>query len=163
MKKLFMVLTLVFLLCLTFGCQKGEEAAEEPGVKPLSDEDITAINETFHGFIQACLDGNWDLAVSYFTEDALRMPLNAPIEQGRVSFRAHFDVVEKITEWAIHSSDIDGECGIAYVRYSYTLTGVLKGMNEPVSYTGKAIGILRKQEDGSWLFIMDIWNSDAPM
>jgi ketosteroid isomerase-like protein len=163
MKKLFFVIPLICLLCLTFSCQKGEEVAEEPGVKPLSDEDMTAINGTFQGFIQACLDGNWDLAVSYFTEDGLRMPLNAPIEQGREAFRAHFDVVEKITEWTIHSSDIDGECGIAYVRYSYTVTGVLKGMSEPVTYTGKALGILQKQEDGSWLFIMDIWNSDAPM
>ena len=32
MKKLFMVIPLVFLLCLTFSCQKGEEVAEEPVV-----------------------------------------------------------------------------------------------------------------------------------
>jgi proline iminopeptidase len=48
MKKLFMVLPLVLLLCFTFGCQKGEEVAEEPvvdveadieeGVKPLNVE-----------------------------------------------------------------------------------------------------------------------------
>ena len=30
MKKLFMIFPLVFLLCLTFGCQKAEEVAEEP-------------------------------------------------------------------------------------------------------------------------------------
>jgi hypothetical protein len=29
MKKLFMVLPLVFLLCFTFSCQQGEEVAEE--------------------------------------------------------------------------------------------------------------------------------------
>ena len=32
MKKLFMVLPLVFLLCFTFSCQKAEEVAEEPVV-----------------------------------------------------------------------------------------------------------------------------------
>ena len=30
MKKLFIVIPLVFLLCFAFGCQKGEEVAEEP-------------------------------------------------------------------------------------------------------------------------------------
>jgi proline iminopeptidase len=47
MKKLFMILPLVFLLCFAFGCQKAEEVAEEPavdvetkeeGVKPLNVE-----------------------------------------------------------------------------------------------------------------------------
>lgn len=47
MKKLFLILPLVFLLCFTFSCQKAEEVAEEPvvdvetkdeGVKPLDVE-----------------------------------------------------------------------------------------------------------------------------
>jgi proline iminopeptidase len=47
MKKLLMILPLVFLLCITFSCQKAEEVAEEPvvdvetkdeGVKPLDVE-----------------------------------------------------------------------------------------------------------------------------
>jgi len=158
---------IVFLLCFVHLCcapsQKEEIQEVETETAKLTDEDIAAINETVQGYMQACLDGNWDLAVTYFTEDAIRMPMNAPIEQGREAIRAHFDAVEKITEWTVHSSEIDGECGIAYARYSFSLTGVLKGMSEPISYTGKALGILRKQEDGSWLYIMDIWNSDALM
>jgi len=163
MKKFLMIIPLVFLLCFTFSCQYGEEVAEEAEVKAISDEDLAEINKTVQGYMLACLDGNWDLAVTYFTENATRMPMNAPIEKGREAIRAHFDAVEKITEWNEHSLEIDGECGIAYARSSYTITGILKGMSDPVSYTGKSLGILRKQEDGSWLYIMDIWNSDAPM
>lgn len=156
----------VFLFCLTLLCcstPQEETEVAEPETIQLSDEDITAINKTIQGYIQACLDGNWDLAVSYFTEDAIRMPMNSPTEQGLEAIRAHFDVVDNITEWTVHSSEIKGECGIAHVRYSFSITAVLKGMSKPISYTGKQLGILRKQEDGSWLYIMDIWNSDAPM
>ena len=39
MKKLFMVLPLVFLLCLAFSCQKAEEVAEEG----LTEEEVNAI------------------------------------------------------------------------------------------------------------------------
>ena len=43
MKKLFMVLPLVFLLCFTFGCQKAEEVAEEG----LTEEEVNAIMGDF--------------------------------------------------------------------------------------------------------------------
>ena len=39
MKKLFMLLPLVFLLCVTFSCQQGEEVAEEG----LTEEEVNAI------------------------------------------------------------------------------------------------------------------------
>jgi ketosteroid isomerase-like protein len=71
--------------------------------------------------------------------------------------------VGKFTEYNVHSLEIDGECGIAYAQASYTLTAIVKGMSDPISYTGKSLNILRKQEDGSWLFVIYIYNSDAPM
>ena len=39
MKKLFMLLPLVFLLCVTFSCQQGEEVAEEG----LTEEDVNVM------------------------------------------------------------------------------------------------------------------------
>jgi len=44
MKKLLMILPLVFLLCFTFGCQQGEEVAEEAMVAALTEEDVEANN-----------------------------------------------------------------------------------------------------------------------
>ncbi len=34
MKKLLMIIPLVFLLCFTFGCQKGEKVVTEEEVEP---------------------------------------------------------------------------------------------------------------------------------
>jgi len=45
MKKKFMVLPLVFLLCLTFGCQKGEEGITEEEAKAMGDVYAKARNE----------------------------------------------------------------------------------------------------------------------
>jgi hypothetical protein len=67
----------VFLFCFALlCCSTPQEETEVAETTQLSDEDITAINKTVQGYIQACLDGNWDLAVSYFTEDAIRISLN---------------------------------------------------------------------------------------
>jgi hypothetical protein len=48
MKKLLMVIPLVFLLCFTFSCQKAEEVAEEVkaklDLKPIADKLIEVFN-----------------------------------------------------------------------------------------------------------------------
>ena len=50
MKKLLMVIPLVILLCFTFGCQQGEEVAEEPVV------DIEAEKEAVAESLQKLVD-----------------------------------------------------------------------------------------------------------
>ncbi len=42
------------------------------------------------------------------------------------------------------------------------MTLEIEGM-PPVQETGKYIEIRRKQEDGSWLLAVDIFNSDTPL
>ena len=137
-------------------------AACTEGPAPLSDADVDAIHQIEQDFAQAALAGNWDRMVAYFTEDAVRMPFNAPAEQGREQIRAHFEAVDSITQWTIHESHVDGVGSLAFLRQSYTITGFLGGMPDGVIYTGKSLAVLRRQSDGRWLFEMDIWNADAP-
>lgn len=158
---------LVFLFFFVVSCyallQTEEIDIANRETSQLTNEDIAAIKKTWQGYMQACIDGDWDLATTCFTEDAIRMPKNAPAEQGSEAIRLRFEAVDRILDWNIHSLEIDGECGIAYVRSSYTESVIFKGRTEPFSETGKWLCVLRKQRDGSWLFIMDIWNSDAPI
>ena len=42
MKKLLLILPLVFLLCITFSCQKAEEVAEEPVVDVEAEREAVA-------------------------------------------------------------------------------------------------------------------------
>ena len=52
MKKLSMIMPLVFLLCFTFGCQKAEEVAEE--LSDLEKEEIAqAVEERFVDYVDA--------------------------------------------------------------------------------------------------------------
>ncbi len=69
--KRFIIIPLVILLCFTFSCQHGEEVAEEPGVKPLSDEDVAAIKALGPALDEAALAGDWDAVVALLTEDGM--------------------------------------------------------------------------------------------
>ena len=133
------------------------------GPVPLSDTDVAAIQQVAADMSQTARTGDWDRMVELFTDDAIRMPPNAPVEHGRETIRAHFGAVDSITQWTVHESEIHGEGDLAYMQEAYTITAFLAGMPGSMTYTGKSLSILRRQPDGTWLIVMDIWNSDEPL
>jgi uncharacterized protein (TIGR02246 family) len=163
MKKLFMVLPLVFLLCFAFSCQQGEEVAEEPGVKPLSDEDIAANKALTAAYVQGINSKDWAAVTVLYTEDAILMPPNQPLVQGREAILVWAEAFPPLTEFDLTLVEIDGYGDLAYVRGMGTMTMTPESAPEPIKDTVKYIEIRRKQDDGSWLIAIDIMNSDLPL
>ena len=163
MKKLLMVIPLVFLLCFTFGYQQGEEVAEEPGVKALSDEDVVAIKALYDSWVPAVKSGDWETAANLYTEDTVVMPSNMPLIEGREAAKTFLENFPTIKEISFTPLEIDGYGDIAYVRGTYSLMIQPEGAPEPIHDTGKYLENRRKQEDGSWLLAVDIFNSDMPL
>ncbi len=164
MKKLFKILPLVVLLCFTFSCQKGEEVAEEPGIMPLSDEDVAAIKEIGPAMDKAVLAGNWNAVVALFTEDVVMMGPNSPMVQGRSTLAEMVKSIgTTVTEHVLELVEVDGYGDIAYGRGNVVDAYSIEGVEEPAKGEGKVLGIFRKQPDGSWLIAIWMWNSDLPL
>jgi ketosteroid isomerase-like protein len=164
MKKLFMVLPLVFLLCFTFSCQQAEDVVEEGMVAPLSAEDVAAIKALGPAFNNVALAGDWDAFFKMLTEDFIMMPPNIPTMKGRAAYEEWFrsmDVVMTEVNYEMH--EIAGYGDMAYAAATYTETFSIKGVEEPIYDEGKILTILRKQPDGSWLFSRWMWASDLPL
>ena len=85
MKKLFMVLPLVFLLCFTFSCQQGEEVAEEPVVDV--EADIAAIESLTNQVMNAWNEGDFEAFMATIADDAVHMPPGYPILIGKEAIR----------------------------------------------------------------------------
>jgi uncharacterized protein (TIGR02246 family) len=164
MKKLLMVLPLVFLLCFAFSCQKAEEVAEEPGVKALSDEDIAAIKAWGPALDKAALADDWNAVVALFAEDGMWMGSNSSIVQGH---SAMMEMIEslgmKVTEHKVDFIEVDGYGDIAYARGTYVENYSIEGVEEPIKDEGKTLAILRKQPDGTWLVAIWMWSSNLPL
>ena len=142
---------------ITFGlsaCQPVERCG------PLSDADVAAIEDTERAYIQQMLAGNWEAVAALFTEDAILMGFNEPLKTGRAVILEHFASIDSLTEFTITDSDIQGQGELAFLRWGYEVTGFVGGSEEPVSYVGKSIDILRRQPDGRWLFTLEIYNTD---
>jgi uncharacterized protein (TIGR02246 family) len=127
----------------------------------LTPRDEAAARAAVEGYIRAVGDGDWDEAASYFTDDAVRLPMNAPAERGKTAIRAHFDVVDSVPDWTVHGVEVGGSGHVAYVTIYFTITAYVGGSAEPFSYTGKQLAVLRRQLDGGWLIETDIWNGDT--
>ncbi len=146
-------IVLVMALALTFS------ACPAPQVGWLSEEDVEAIRSTREAYVQAVLAGDSAATVAQFTEDAVLMPPNQPLVEGRSDIGAWYASFT-VTELTVTEAQVDGRDRLAYDRGTYSVTFSTEGMPEAVSDTGKYVHILRKQADGSWLWAVAIWNSD---
>jgi uncharacterized protein (TIGR02246 family) len=160
MKKLFMVLPLVFLLCFTFGCKQAEEVAEEPVVDVEADvEALKKINEEYEATFSA---GDIDKFVSLFTEDAVRFPASGPTLIGKIAIRDWLQQIydQNTVELKQVLVDFKVSGDLAFYHGTWTTTNTPKNGGEPFKLNGNVIVIMQKQADGAWKIICNGWSNE---
>jgi ketosteroid isomerase-like protein len=148
------VLSLVFL------------AACQPTIAPLSDEDITALNDVRAAFVEGVLANDCGATTAVFAQNVVWMPANEPIVEGRAAYRAACEAEESeqaLQDFTITSLGIDGYGDLAFDSGTWSQTSVSDSTAESVTVTGKYATIARKEADGSWLWTVTIYNYDAPL
>ncbi len=132
MKKLLMVIPLVFLLCFTFSCQQQvEEVAEEARIVDLSDEDVAAIKTVNDAYVQAVLEGGLEATTEFYTEDTI-MVAQGPMIQGREALKeARKKALSKasatVTAFNQTIVKIDGRDNLAFVLGTVSITMAAEG------------------------------------
>ena len=125
----------------------------------LSPEDVGAIQALF----QAGSDrfGTGDMAgwASLYTEDGVIMPPNAPEVGGRANLIAFGESFPSLTHLSFGEVGVQGHGDLAAAWSSYHMRFVGDDGAE-VSDTGKQVGILARQSDGSWAVTRAMFNSD---
>ncbi|MDH3495555.1 MAG: nuclear transport factor 2 family protein [Gemmatimonadota bacterium] len=129
-----------------------------PAVGQTSSADATAV---VRGYVQAVVDGDWDAAVAHFAADAVRLPMNAPAVRGHAAIRQSLGAVDSVPDWTIRSIEVETGPVLAYARFQFTMTIFLRGSPQPFTYAGKQLSVLKRQPDGRWLILTDMWNTDS--
>jgi ketosteroid isomerase-like protein len=132
-----------------------------PQPQPLSDEDVAAIRGVVQSFGEAALAGDFSTAAESYAVDAVFMPPNGAIYEGRAAEVAHLEATPPVLSYSSAPVEVDGYGDLAYARGAYSLS-LLVGA-DTVAMEGKWVHIFRKQPDGSWLITLDIWNSNDPL
>ena len=151
-----MVLPLVFLLCFTFVCQKGEEVAEEPVVDV--EADVEAIKALEQATMKAFNEGDLDSYISLFVDDAVWMPPGNVTIQGKEEIRnwLNFDLFSYDIAITVDEVQVNGDW--AFVRDNWKGAGSQKESGETTEFNMKSIVIVKRQPDGSWKITHAIWN-----
>ncbi len=130
------------------------------GAGSLSDDDVSALRRTLDAFAKHLVARDFDALAAMYATDAVVMPPNHPAVQGRDAIKQFLGGFPRVSQMEVGVAEIEGRGDLAYVRGTYTMRLHPDGAPEPVEDAGKYLEIRRKQSDGSWLYVADMFNSD---
>jgi uncharacterized protein (TIGR02246 family) len=106
-----------------------------------------------------------DGTVAYYTDDASLLPPNAPIATGKQAIRAVWATMlnpDVTVSWQVTKTDVARSGELAYVTGVYEIAAKdPKGKSQ--EDRGKLVEVWKKQADGKWKVVTDIFNSDLPL
>jgi len=125
----------------------------------LSDADRTALRAATDSFVQRVRRADWPAAAKLFGQTAVFMPTQQRAVTGQANIQAWMKAFPPISAFDVKVVSVDGGGDIAYMAGIYIMTITPPG-GKPIVDTGKYLTVSRRQPDGSWPIVADIFNSD---
>jgi ketosteroid isomerase-like protein len=136
--------------------------AAPPGITEADRAEIRTTTEEALAIANSSRD--WaQYAQIHYAPDAIVMPPNEEVVRGRDAIASWFENFPPFEGLQFNQVEFDGAGDIAYVYGTYSMIVTLPDAEEPVPDRGKYIEIWRRQDDGSWKIVLDIFNSDLPL
>ncbi len=117
------------------------------------------------------LDDDWSKAAatrdaervaSFYAEDAVAYPPNEPVAVGRAAAKkvwaAYFAEPSFTISWKTTHAEVTGNLGYTAGTYEDSFKGP---DGKLVKEEGKYLCVWRKQSDGTWKAVHDMWNADS--
>jgi ketosteroid isomerase-like protein len=127
----------------------------------LSDADVKALWADVDSIAAQIRSRRDSAAAAQYTDNAVFMVPNLPALEGRAAIRAWFAGGPPLSAFTLTPKEIDGVGDLAYVRGTWTLGIAAAGKTPAIEDHGKFLEVRRKQANGSWLMVADIFNSDV--
>ena len=149
---------LLFLLSLSIAClvrtDTDTRATDEAAWRKLDDE-----------WSKAAGSRDVDKTISYYSDDAVVMPPNIPTLTGKEPIRSLWKSMLGSPSfsggWKVTKVDVARSGDLAYVSGNYEFNE--KDDNgKPMTDKGKYLEIWKKQADGGWKCVADMFSSDLP-
>ena len=144
---------------------KAPETAQVSQTGEVSTEkDVAAINAVQDREIASVATANPDSLITTFASDVDFMPPDEPAVRGHDGLRKWAETMfsQGTMSGRYLSSNVTVSGDLAVARYVGELTMKMKAGGAPVTERLKGIHVMKRQPDGSWKIVQDVWNSDAP-
>jgi len=133
-----------------------------PNTRPA---DESAIQDMDAQWSKAAASNDLDGTVSYYGDDASVLPPNAPIATGKQAIRAVWAsllVPGASVSWQTSKVEVSSSGDLGYSTGTYQSAAKDSRGNSVVDH-GKYVEVWKKQADGKWKAVADIFNSDLPV
>ena len=146
----------IALLTFTLACQP-----KAPDTRAVE----STLKELDAQWSKAAAAKDLDKTISYYADDAIVLPPNAPAATTKEAIKGVWKGM--ITNpgfaggWTATRVEVAGSGDLAYLSGTYDFT-LNDAKGKPVKDRGKYVEVWKKQADGSWKTVADIWNSDPP-
>lgn len=131
---------------------------------PLSQADRDALRQADEELQQAVAQGDWDTVAGHYAEDAYLDPPDTPPVRGRDQIRNYFvSTLASVSGFELEPRSVEGEGNLAYVRGRWSLSARMpdaEGDTTTVEDRGSYVVVRRRQDDGRWLIVEDIIQSN---
>ena len=120
------------------------------------------------------LDAEWsksagardvEKTASYYSDDAIVLPPNMPTINGRPGARSMWQGMFSVPGfgggWKASKVEVARSGDLAYVTGTYELSET-DAKGKPMTDKGKYLEVWKKQADGTWKCVIDMFNSDLP-
>lgn len=124
--------------------------------------DEQAIRDTDAKWSQSSVAKDLDAVVAVYSDDAKLLPPDAPLINTKAGIKAMWADLMKTTDkvaWKAVTVDASGDLG--YLVGTYEIDSK-DAQGKPVVEIGKMTEVFRRQADGSWKAVADMFSPDAP-
>jgi ketosteroid isomerase-like protein len=128
-----------------------------------TEAELCALDEQWSA---AAARNDLDGTISFYADDAVLLPANAPIATDRKSIRESWAGLlgpHTSVSWKWSKIEVAQSGELAYIYGAYKLTMTASNQTGPVNDIGKFVEVWKKQPNGKWKCIVDTYNSDLPL
>ena len=164
------LLSILLLFSFSLACQTQSVADTNKSATAAVDTDTRAADEA----TLRKLDDEWSKAAgakdlektaSFYTDDALVMPPNSPVLQGKDAARAMWKAMFAVPGfgggWKATKVEVAKSGDLGWTTGPYEITET-DANGKPMTDKGKYLAVWKKQADGSWKCVADMFNTDLP-
>jgi len=149
------------MIGLTLACQQ----PPPPSPPDTRAADERAVREADAAWSKVAAAKDVEAYVGFLAEDASVFPPNAPMQTGKEArWKAASEMMaspEFALSWQVNKAEASRGGDLAYSAGTYEVT-MKDAKGKPVSDRGKHVTVWKKQPDGKWKVVADIYNSDLP-
>jgi len=142
----------ILCLLLVLACQPQEQSTT------LSEAEISAVMEATTQYGGAIVAGDFDKIRSLMDANVVLLPPGELEAQGVDAAMQSMEGIPGM-EGSINPEQVEGSGNLAYVHGSYNITVIVNDTTR-IPDNGKYIEVWKKQDNGSWKVVVDIWNSN---